>query len=152
MNPVHLINLTKIPNMGQQRIRMLMSHLGEKVNPFEFSVSDLCRVKGINQKTARDIKAYRDFDYALKEIDRAGEKGISILTFWDYYYPMLLKKIYGAPILLYYKGQELREKEDSVVIVGTRNFTPYGKSATKRITADLASKKNDYRQRPGPGH
>ncbi len=29
MNPVHLINLTKIPNMGQQRIRLLMFHLGE---------------------------------------------------------------------------------------------------------------------------
>ena len=63
-----------------------------------------------------------------------------MVTYWDDDYPLLLKKIYDAPVLLYIKGEPLKEKEDCVAIVGTRRFTPYGKSATQTIAKDLASR------------
>ena len=63
-----------------------------------------------------------------------------MVTYWDDDYPLLLKKIYDAPVLLYIKGEPLKEKEDYVAIVGTRRFTPYGKSATQTIAKDLASR------------
>ena len=52
---------------------------------------------------------------------------------------MLLKKIYNPPVVLYCKGQPLQYKEDVVAIVGTRRFTPYGKSVTLKLTSDLIS-------------
>ena len=63
-----------------------------------------------------------------------------MVTYWDDAFPLLLKKIYDAPVLLYIKGQPLKEKEDCVAIVGTRRFTPYGKSAAQTIAKDLASR------------
>ena len=63
-----------------------------------------------------------------------------MVTYWDDTYPLLLKKIYDTPVLLYIKGEPLKEKEDCVAIVGTRRFTPYGKSATQTIAKDLASR------------
>ena len=63
-----------------------------------------------------------------------------MVTYWDDDYPLLLKKIYDVPVLLYIKGEPLKEKEDCVAIVGTRRFTPYGKSATQTIAKDLASR------------
>ena len=63
-----------------------------------------------------------------------------MVTYWDDDYPLLLKKIYDTPVLLYIKGEPLKEKEDCVAIVGTRRFTPYGKSATQTIAKDLASR------------
>jgi DNA processing protein len=53
---------------------------------------------------------------------------------------MLLKKIYSPPVILYCKGQPLQYKEDAVAIVGTRRFTPYGKSVTQKLTSYLISK------------
>ena len=43
-----------------------------------------------------------------------------MVTYWDDDYPLLLKKTYDAPVLLYIKGEPLKEKEDCVAIVGTR--------------------------------
>ena len=63
-----------------------------------------------------------------------------MVTYWDDDYPLLLKKIYDTPVLLYIKGEPLKEREDCVAIVGIRRFTPYGKSATQTIAKDLESR------------
>ena len=62
-----------------------------------------------------------------------------MVTYCDDTYPLLLKKIYDTPVLLYIKGESMKEREDCVEIVGPRRFTPFGKSATQTIAKDLAS-------------
>ena len=140
MNLVNLINLLNVPKIGQQRIRLLVSHLGLDINPFELSIKELCTVNGIDKKSAEQIKKYSDFDFGIRELETTIQKGISIVSFWDDHYPMLLKKIYSPPVILYWKGQPLQYKEDAVAVVGTRRFTPYGKSVTQKLTSDLVSK------------
>ena len=138
MNLVNLINLLNVPKIGQQRIRLLVSYLGLDINPFELSIKELCTVNGIDKKSAEQIKKYSDFDFGIRELETTIQKGISIVSFWDDHYPMLLKKIYSPPVILYWKGQPLQYKEDAVAVVGTRRFTPYGKSVTQKLTADLS--------------
>ena len=140
MNLVNLINLLNVPKIGQQRIRLLVSYLGLDINPFELSIKELCTVNGIDKKSAEQIKKYSDFDFGIRELETTIQKGISIVSFWDDHYPMLLKKIYSPPVILYCKGQPLQYKEDAVAVVGTRRFTPYGKSVTQKLTSDLVSK------------
>ena len=140
MNLVNLINLLNVPKIGQQRIRLLVSHLGLDINPFELSIKELCTVNGIDKKSAEQIRKYSDFDFGIRELETTTQKGISIVSFWDDHYPMLLKKIYSPPVILYWKGQPLQYKEDAVAVVGTRRFTPYGKSVTQKLTSDLVSK------------
>ena len=140
MNFVNLINLLNVPKIGQQRIRLLVSYLGLDINPFELSIKELCTVNGIDKKSAEQIKKYSDFDFGIRELETTIQKGISIVSFWDDHYPMLLKKIYSPPVILYWKGQPLQYKEDAVAVVGTRRFTPYGKSVTQKLTSDLVSK------------
>jgi len=140
MNLVNLINLLNVPKIGQQRIRLLVSYLGLDINPFELSIKELCTVNGIDKKSAEQIKKYSDFDFGIRELETTIQKGISIVSFWDDHYPMLLKKIYSPPVILYWKGQPLQYKEDAVAVVGTRRFTPYGKSVTQKLTSDLVSK------------
>ena len=140
MNLVNLINLLNVPKIGQQRIRLLVSYLGLDINPFELSIKELCTVNGIDKKSAEQIRKYSDFDFGIRELETTTQKGISIVSFWDDHYPMLLKKIYSPPVILYWKGQPLQYKEDAVAVVGTRRFTPYGKSVTQKLTSDLVSK------------
>ena len=137
MNLITLINLLNVPKIGQQRIRLLISHIGQDLNPFELSIKELCQVKGIDQQSANEIVKYSDFEYGIIEYESAINKGYSILSFWDDNYPRLLKKIYNPPVILYCKGKPLQYKEDCVAIVGTRRFTPYGKMVTQKITNDL---------------
>ena len=128
-----------MPNIGRHRVRLLVSNMGMDINPFELSIKELCTVNGIDKKSAEQIKNYKDFDYGIQELEAAEKFGISIVSFWDDHYPMLLKKIYNPPVILYCKGQPLQYKEDVVAIVGTRRFTPYGKSVTQKLTSDLIS-------------
>jgi len=140
MNLVNLINLLNVPKIGQQRIRLLVSKVGTEVNPFEVSVKELCSVNGIDKKSAEQIKKFNDFDFGEQELEKAEKNGISLLSFWDENYPLLLKKIYSPPVILYCKGQPLNPKDDCVAIVGTRRFTAYGKTTTQRLVSDLISK------------
>ena len=128
-----------MPNIGRHRVRLLISNMCMDINPFELSIKELCTVNGIDKKTAQQIKNYTDFDFGIQELEELAKSGISIVSFWDDHYPMLLKKIYNPPVVLYCKGQPLQYKEDAVAIVGTRRFTPYGKSVTQKLTSDLIS-------------
>ena len=128
-----------MPNIGRHRVRLLISNMGMDFNPFELSIKELCTVNGIDKKSAEQIKNYKDFDLGIQELEAAAKSRISIVSYWDDHYPMLLKKIYNPPVILYCKGQPLQYKEDVVAIVGTRRFTPYGKSVTQKLTSDLIS-------------
>jgi DNA processing protein len=54
----------------------------------------------------------------------------------DKHYPRELKKIKGAPKVLYFLGK-LKVEEPMVAIVGARNCSDYGKRATLQITSEL---------------
>lgn len=59
--------------------------------------------------------------------------GIKYVTILDSNYPNLLKNIYDAPAILYYKGKDIESLNNSISIVGTRKPSEYGLFATKKI-------------------
>ena len=63
----HLINLLNVPKIGQQRIRLLVSHLGMDINPFELAIKELCTVNGIDKKSAEQIRKYSDFNFGIRK-------------------------------------------------------------------------------------
>ncbi|MCK4753917.1 MAG: DNA-processing protein DprA, partial [Calditrichia bacterium] len=63
--------------------------------------------------------------------------GIKVLTYWDNIYPARLKKIYDAPVILFYIGDISVLKTDAIGVVGTRNPSEYGKMVTEKICHDL---------------
>ena len=73
-----------------------------------------------------------------KELEKAAKSGVTILSLWDKEFPYLLKKIYDPPAVLYCRGLPIPTKEDCIAIVGTRAITPYGRSVTKQLAADLS--------------
>jgi len=53
-------------------------------------------------------------------------------------YPKLLKEIPDPPKTLYVKGSFSNKDKLAIGVVGTRNYTSYGKRVTENITGDLA--------------
>lgn len=67
------------------------------------------------------------------------EKNISIVSWDDELFPKRLKLIYGAPLVLYYKGDISGIDENVAIgVVGTRNPNEYTMQITKWICKDLA--------------
>ncbi len=84
--------------------------------------------------------------YLDKSLQRADEilgacdrLGLRILTIQDALYPDRLRSIYRPPLLLYTQGMVPRFDDLlAVAVVGTRDCTPYGRSAAEKIAFELA--------------
>ncbi len=138
MNPkAQIINLLQVPGLGPHRIRGMISTFSLETDFFQLSIKELCSVPDINQKTARSIKEYSRFEFSLGELERARKLNTNIVSFYENSYPQLLQKIYDPPVLLYVRGNSLRQDEDCVAIVGTRTMTEYGKEIAAAISKEL---------------
>ena len=136
-----IFNLLNVPKIGVQKVRNLVSKINSPEKIFTLSERELCRIEGIDQKSARAIRSFKDFDIGKKLADKTISHDMAILTLWDKEYPQLLKKIYDPPVLLFTIGKPLKAKEDTVAIVGTRTSTQYGKRVTIKLATELSSKK-----------
>lgn len=63
---------------------------------------------------------------------------IKKISLEDDNYPKILKEIHDPPKALYVKGGFSSKDEIAIGIVGTRNYTSYGKQVTENIAGDLA--------------
>lgn len=135
---IYLLALTAIHDIGPVTLKNVFDYFGDPAKPFGASCEELLKVKGITEKTAKEILRMNPVKTAnrmLREIDK-GE--MQILTMYNDSYPPLLKEIYDPPPVLYLKG-ELTD-EICLGVVGTRHPTPYGRLAAGEIANNLASK------------
>jgi len=135
--------LLSVDGIGPTKIRNLLAKFRSLDKVLSVNLNSLKEVSGISINLAKRIQqvnhSRKEFEenllkelYALEKI-----KG-KILTVWDENYPPILKKIYDPPLILYYKGNFIKEDEFSIAIVGTRQPTNYGKIQTERIASDLS--------------
>jgi DNA processing protein len=127
------------PWPGPIKPRNLVTAFPEIKDIFTVSKTDLCRVEGIDVKTAEQIRSNHDLDLSQKELEKAAKYEVTILSLWEKAFPNLLKKIYDPPAVLYCRGLPLQTKEDCIAIVGTRAITPYGRAVTKQLAAELSA-------------
>ncbi len=132
-----VLNLLNVKGLGPHRVRSLVSAFHGAESIFELPVNTLCQAEGIDIQSARAVKHYSHFEHANTIVENAGKFDVTIITFWDDSYPILLKKMYDPPVVLYCKGMPLKAKDDCISVVGTRKSTAYGKSAAKQLTEEL---------------
>ncbi len=135
---IHLISLTRVPQVGCVHARTLLQEFGSAEAVFKTPAATLEKMEGIGRIRAGSIKAFRDFAEAEKEISFIERYGIHALTFSEGEYPQNLLSAYDAPVLLFYKGNASLNPPRVVSIVGTRRNTDYGKQMTEKIIEELA--------------
>lgn len=130
--------LVSLPFIGARRIRRLVSEIGSCKGAWHENTRNLAALLGISLEQARMVekeKAQFDWDSLANHLE-TGE--FKIVTYWDDAYPALLRTIFDAPALLFYKGQ-LPSFEKSVSIVGSRKASSYGMNAAKSLAGELAA-------------
>ena len=134
--------LKQADGLGNSRIRLLLRHFGSAKTVFEKDLKDLIEVENFSKILASSILSIRDkftsleqkFDELLAICD---EKEINITGLSLDDYPLNLKEIYDAPVILYYKGKLDPADRYSVAVVGGRNTTEYGMMCCQKFTNDL---------------
>ncbi|MFT5875195.1 MAG: DNA protecting protein DprA [Clostridium sp.] len=106
-------------------------------NIYKTTKSELVNISGIGSSTADIIINSRSLEKAEEILNKCEKLKINILTYGDYLYPIEVKDIKKAPVILYYRGK-LIEDSMGVAIVGSRRCTDYGKRLTVEAAQFLA--------------
>lgn len=133
------LRLMHCDGVGLVTFTKLIGHFGSVERVLGASVSELAKVNGIGFKTAERIAASRDkFDPAA-ELELAEKLGVLLISLDDKRYPVMLKKIYDPPPVLYVKGSLTRQDNLALSIVGSRQCSLYGQEQASRFAHFLAS-------------
>ncbi len=131
--------LKSVPDVGNVTFKNLIGAFGSPGKVFQSSINELTGVDLVSKKIALQIKKFNDWPRIDRELTRADESNISIITSSDTLYPKNLLYIYDYPPILYVKGH-LSKEDINIAVVGSRLASTYGKFTTERLCRELAMK------------
>ena len=133
------LKLIRADGVGPITFAKLIKHFGSVDGALGDSVSELSKIDGIGFKTAERIAASRDKFDVTGELKLAEKLGVWLINLNDERYPVVLKRIYDPPPVLYVKGALTREDNLCISIVGTRRCSLYGQEQASRLAHFLGS-------------
>lgn len=136
-NLLSWFKLKGVPGIGNHLFKRLIDRFKLPEHVFEASDADLATVQGISPRLIASMRKAVVPSVARRDIERAHEKGYTILTMADRNYPPLLLQIPDPPAYLYAYGDPSFVKTRNISIVGTRNPTRYGMQTAERFGKDL---------------
>lgn len=134
----YLIALTLIPHVGSITARKLIAYIGSAEAVFRESPGVLRKIPGIGEFLARQKNTPGLIEKAEKELNFIKKNNISYLTLFCNAYPERLKQCADAPLIIYFKGENIFNYQMMLSVVGTRKATNYGIECCNRIINDLA--------------
>ena len=130
------IGLSSIEELSSSFILRLYNHFGDIEQAFY--ANDLSAIEGLSVAKAEKFMRLRDKVDPDKAFEAVQSRGINYLTFDDDRYPQMLRNIYDAPAVLYYKGDLFDCNLDrTLAVVGSRRATSYAKDALSKIISEL---------------
>jgi DNA processing protein len=132
------IALRFVFGIGNVNYKNLINHFGSPEKVLQAPSEKLEQVDGITSRAVESIRNFKPDKAIDKEIELIYKKNITIITLNDPAYPENLKNIYDPPPFLYVKGCITKNDDNAIAVVGSRNASEYGISATERISRELA--------------
>ncbi len=141
-----LIALNMVPGVGSVRLNRLIGRFKNPKDAFGASCEELTAVDGIGDEIIKYIKNFDEYYSLENELKEAEEKNIKIITIYDEDYPLLLKKIFDPPPVLYCAGafDSIPKSALNIGVVGTRAATDYGERALQKIMKEMKETKRDF--------
>ncbi len=130
--------LKTVPGIGNHIFKRLINSFNSPEHVLEATKEDLLKVDGMTPRLFSALRYHKMPGWVEKEFIVADKKNYSILTMSDPDYPALLLEIPDPPPVLYVYGN-LHNPIHGIAIVGSRNATHYGISATKRLCTSLTT-------------
>lgn len=135
----YLLALTFVRDVGPLSSKKLLAHFKDPKRVFKASEEELAECPDIGPKKAKAIKNFQDWDKVEVHLKKLQDREMKILRFTDTKYPQNLREIEDAPIVLYYKGEYLKQDSLSIAVVGSRSMSDYGRKIASELAFGLAS-------------
>lgn len=130
--------LNLLPQVGPVRLRKLVQFFGSPERVLTAKSSEILQIEGFGVSQAENIANWEAQVDLAGELKKISTRGLTLLTQEDELYPPLLREIYDAPFLLYVWGELTKRDHHAIGIVGSRQATHYGLSATKKLSFQIA--------------
>jgi DNA processing protein len=134
--------LSLVKDVGPVTIKKLLSVFRSPRKILHAGLDELADIDDISESRLKKIYEFNEWDMVEREIKAinhyAVSHGIKVITYADSEYPENLRQIDDSPMLLYAKGNIIKEDKYAVAIVGSRDMSEYGKRATTAIASELA--------------
>lgn len=136
---IYEVALHLAEGVGGVTARHLLAVFGSAEAIFEAKKHQIVRIQGIKEKVAQSLTSHSQalLQKAEKEIQEAEKRNIQLHFFNSPHYPIRLKQINDAPILLYQKGKSSLNQQKHLAIVGTRQASTYGKAFVEEVLLEL---------------
>ena len=134
-----LIALNRIQGVGAVTARRVADALGSVAALCGRSAAELRDIPGVGAERAALLAEGMAPGAAEEELERATQKGVTLLTWGEAGYPAALKAIADPPLVLYLAGDVAALDTPSVAIVGTRHPTMYGRETAGLFGFQLAA-------------
>ena len=130
--------LSSLSGVGVATTAKLLRYFSTPEKIFLASAHEYRNIEGIKPADIINLEN-KNLDIANKTLTDCADIGCRIITFQDAEYPDRLRNIYDPPIILYIRGNlPMVDEEPTVVIVGTRDCTPYGSKTAENVGYQLA--------------
>jgi DNA processing protein len=132
-----LLALHLVPGLGSRLTRALLERFGSAAGALQATAAQLQEVPHIGGKLAQSLSA------AMRQLDVEGElklieqQGVRLLFRDGADFPASLKEIPDPPHVLYLRGTLLPADNRAVALVGSRQYSSYGRRVAERLAADL---------------
>lgn len=135
----YYIALSKIPLIGSQVARNLISYCGGVSEVFHTPLAKLLKIPGVGQKIIDNIKNHRATAWALaeKEMQVMEKNNIQCIPYTHERYPNRLLFCQDAPLYIFVKGETDFNTAKVISFVGTRQASDYGREMTEALIKDL---------------
>lgn len=130
--------LNLLPQVGPVRLRKLVQFFGTPERVLTAKSSEILQIEGFGVAQAENIANWEAQVDLAGELKKISTRGLTLLTQEDELYPPLLREIYDAPFLLYVWGELTKRDHHAIGVVGSRQATHYGLSATKKLSFQIA--------------
>lgn len=132
----YFLATTYLDKIGPTRLRRWINFFGNIKNLFSASAADL-QVAGLKQQ---DIFALKNFDASAVERDLiwCEQNDCHLISIDDDRYPVLLREVASAPLLLFVRGQVELLSQSQIAMVGSRNPTASGRENADEFSRCLA--------------
>lgn len=132
-----IITLLQIPNLGEAGCKLSIQKLGSPANVLKASLKELLAVEGLGLQKAQAIVSNRNSINVDSYLSIFEKNNYHFHYYFDEDYPLALKQVPDAPLLLFSKGNFDINHSRKIAIVGTRNFSEYGRAVTQELVEAL---------------
>ena len=128
-----------LPGLGWQRSLKMSDHFGSPEAIFLHSKKEWDHVEGVGLVVCNVLSQWKQYFPKVQiQIQLIKKYGITPLFFGSVNYPKPLTFCADAPLVLFTKGKLAIENRPILSVIGTRQYTPYGKSFCESLIKAVA--------------